>query len=160
MLRLTGHPPHLPPDLDHRRDAPKRAIARRVLSRRSLPRRAHDLVPADLRGLGVRVEFDRALKRFQRLHHEVCLLAHDEEHVPERERVEESEARVRPVGDEDVPVSEACRHGLRPFGAVMSGVVDDRERRQEVSGQIVHVEFRRRLSGTVSRPVNAVDDDS
>ena len=114
VVREEGHSPHLPPDLDHRRDAPKRAIARRVLSRRSLPRRAHDLVPENLRGLGVRVGFDRALKRFQRLHHEVCLLAHDEEHVPERERVEESEVRVRPVGDEDVPVSEACRHGLRP----------------------------------------------
>ena len=71
MLRLTDYSPHLPFDLDHRRDAPKHAIARRVLSRRSLPRRAHDLVPEDLSGLGVRVEFDRALKRFQRLQHEV-----------------------------------------------------------------------------------------
>ena len=71
MLRLTDHSPHLPSDLDHRRDAPKRAIARRVLSRRSLPRRAHDLVREDLSGLGVGVEFDGALKRFQRLHHEV-----------------------------------------------------------------------------------------
>ena len=159
VVREEGRSPHPPSDLDHRRDAPKRAIARRVLSRRSLPRRAHDLVPEDLRGLGVRVEFSRILKRFQRLHHEVCLLAHDEEHVPERERVEESEVRVRPVGDEDVPVSEVCRHGLRPFGVVMSGVFDDRERRQEVSGQIVHVEFRRRLPGTVSRPVNAVEDE-
>ena len=42
MLRLTDHSPHLPSDLDHRRDAPKRAIARRILSRRSLPRRAHE----------------------------------------------------------------------------------------------------------------------
>ena len=159
VVREEDHSPHLPPDLDHRRDAPKRAIARRVLPRRSLPRRAHDLVPEDLRGLGVRVEFDRILKRFQRLHHEVCLLAHDEEHVPERERVEESEVRVRPVGDEDVPVSEVRRHGLRPSGVVMSGVFHDRERRQEVSEQIVHVEFRRRLPGTVSRPVNAVEDE-
>ena len=53
-------------------------------------------------------------------------------------------------------VAEVCRHGLRPFGVVMSGVFDDRERRQEVSEHIVHVEFRRRLPGTVSRPVNAV----
>ena len=97
VVREEDHSPHLPSDLDHRRDAPKRAIARRVLPRRSLPRRAHDFVPKNLRGLGVRVEFDRILKRFQRLHHEVCLLAHDEEHVPERERVEESEVRVRPV---------------------------------------------------------------
>ena len=42
----------------------------------------------------------------------------------------------------------------------MFDVFDDRERWQEVSEQIVHVEFRRRLPGTVSRPVNAVEDDS
>ena len=58
------------------------------------------------------------------------------------------------------PVSEVCRHGLRPFEVVMFDVFDDRERWQEVSEQIVHVEFRRRLPGTVSRPVNAVEDDS
>ena len=59
-----------------------------------------------------------------------------------------------------VPRLRGLRHGLRPFGVVMPGVFDDRERRQEVSEQIVHVEFRRRLPGTVSRPVNAVEDDS
>ena len=42
----------------------------------------------------------------------------------------------------------------------MFDVFDDRERWQEVSEQIVHVEFRRRLPGAVSRPVNAVEDDS
>ena len=57
-------------------------------------------------------------------------------------------------------MSEVCRHGLRPFGVVMFDVFDDRERWQEVSEQIVHVQFRRRLPGTVSRPVNAVEDDS
>ena len=78
------------------------------------------------------------------LHHQVRLLAHDEEHEAERERVQEAEVGVRPVRDEDVPAAEVRRRGLRPHGIMVPRVLDDREGRQEVAEHVVHVELRGR----------------
>ena len=41
----------------------------------------------------------------------------------------------------------------------MSGVFADRERRQEVSGQIVHVEFRRRMKNIRRDEVDYLPED-
>ena len=58
------------------------------------------------------------------IHYQIRLLAHDEEYVTERERVQEVEVGVRPVHDEDVPIAEVRHRGLRHVKDVRQDEVD------------------------------------
>ena len=114
VVREEDHPPHLAAHFDHRRDAPERPVARRVLPSRSLPQGTDDLVLEDLRALRLSVVFDGILERLHDFYHQVRLLSHDEEDVTERERVRGRERRGE--GHRDLsPQVRRERHDDRAF---------------------------------------------